>query len=612
MSEDDSDTQKCEYVFEPKDCINVEPIRNDSWSCPYESIDGSNKCEYHSDNSLLSNEDTTEAEIFVRMINEDTKVFGSNFHSICVTDSLLEGIKSDKIEINNASFKNFEIKGAEFDKDFIFSGCEFKKFNDNASVNRRSRTYWGCYFENTFTSNPEVNYGRTSIKKCKFSGTLQIEGEYRDELIIDNSTFNNVVRLTNAIFKDGCDISESIFRGEMHVSSIDVPDEMQIKSVELPLRFIISDSNIQNIKLAPDRGLPSLVDLRAGTEISSGSLTNTEDKSVYYDLSYAKIGDVHIDLDNGDWDNYLFNNTKFGDFKFIDYEDKLIENDFEIHDFGYSEDLFFESRVFPDGIFERSDLLRTSLTDEKQVSPPDMLFVDVFEKDGNSGNENFMSKVKSALRLREKKDVTGSWYPADLFLKDGKKASDRVIASKNYRELTALRNQTGTYTRAKNHAQSNGIGSLVSGFHVLLNRAERKKYASRSRSSNSIMEKFSNRRRSSRNWFLRWLYKYGEGTYYPLFWSAVTIAVAATAYVKLGVIEKEPTTTTLFGTTVTHQSLNVWIESLQYSTLVFTTLGRDSISPQTLLQGTLISIQSAIGAVLIALFVFTLGRQASR
>lgn len=602
----------CEYVFEPEQCINVTPKRDDSWECPRDTINGSNKCEYHADVSELG-DDTTEEEVFIRLIEDDIKIVGARFDKLELTASDINEISANSINIYNAEFNHFEMKSIEISKNMTFFGCEFGTYNEHNTTNRRVRRFIGCYCKKPFTFDPDINFEAIKVKRTTFSDSVQIEGEYRGRLMIEESVFNNVIRINNAELKSGCKILESVFRGEIHISDITVTDEMQIKSVELPLKSIISDSEIEIFKLNPKKGLPSLVDIRDGTELSAGSLLNTETAEIYYDLSYARIGDIHIDLDNGNWENYLFMHTHFTDFKFIDYEDKIRENNYKIHEFGYSEDLFYESRVFPDGIFHRTDKYLSSEDLEFGVYPSPMLFF--ASEPENKGRwflpdfllESIMDKLP--FKIEDGRDDT--WFPADLFIEDYEEV-ESVIPAKDYKTKTALRNQTETYTRAKNHAQSDGIGTLVSGFHVLLNRAERAKYASRSRSTNSIRGKVSNRIRSSQNWFLRWLYNYGEGTYYPLGWSALTIGLAAILYMNRGLIGGESTTTTILGESITHNTPKTWIEALQYSVFVFTSLGSSSITPQTLVGGTLVSLQSMLGAILIALFVFTLGRQASR
>jgi len=554
----------------------------------------------------------SESEIFIKLMKEESKIFGAKFHSIRLNPDNLNNIELDFAHIRNAQIDHFEIKNVNIDFNLTFIGCRFGNYSESGTSINGDRKFRDCFFRDSVSYYPDESIGATQFSHVRFSRGAEFKGNYQGRFEIIDSTNNMAMKLKGINFYDDFVISEGDIRGEIHASNASFHKSFTIEKIDFPLRVVIDSCDISQIRCVPDGGLPSLVDIRNGTEISKGGLNIPEDGSVYYDLGHSTVGDIDLDLINGAWDNYLFKSTKFNDFNLISLEDRIRKNNYEIHNFGYSLDLYTTSRIFPDGMFSRCDVIPDSLiendtSEHPGVFPADMMFVET-----ESGTKNSKSTSKSDFCIENNDGKT--WFPADLFLDGGETADDFLLPNKNYTELTYLGYHVETYTRAKNHAQTDGIDSLVSEFFIKQKEAERAKFRSQSKHASRIQSKFRYSIKIYKNTFLRWLYKYGERPIYPVVWSGILIGACSFLYINTEIIQLETNYDSLglFNRLIKYPSAETFIDSLYYSTVVFTSLGSGTYTPGTRFAEIVVAVESLLGAFLIALFVFTLARQVSR
>jgi hypothetical protein len=106
-----------------------------------------------------------------------------------------------------------------------------------------------------------------------------------------------------------------------------------------------------------------------------------------------------------------------------------------------------------------------------------------------------------------------------------------------------------------------------------------------------------------------WTLLYGESPWRILAWSGATVVAFALLY-PLGLMEDAA------GTTLTWQAIgsdwSLAVQSLYYSMLTFTALGFGDFRPANPAGQIATVVETSIGAVLLALLVFVLGRRAAR
>lgn len=109
----------------------------------------------------------------------------------------------------------------------------------------------------------------------------------------------------------------------------------------------------------------------------------------------------------------------------------------------------------------------------------------------------------------------------------------------------------------------------------------------------------------------RWLTNHGESPLRVLAASAITILLSAILYPLIG-ISRGSNSPLTYLSVPPEQIPAVLGESFYFSTVTFTTLGYGDVQPASPLTQALAGIESLLGALLMALLVFVLGRRATR
>lgn len=155
-----------------------------------------------------------------------------------------------------------------------------------------------------------------------------------------------------------------------------------------------------------------------------------------------------------------------------------------------------------------------------------------------------------------------------------------------------------TYRQFEEIARQNTQPSLQSSMFVLRQDMQRKRYRERK----EYVQAFANR-------LFRLVFKHGESFSRILLTAATTILLFAGAYWQADLILANP------NAPLSDQVyIDNIIDALYFSTLTFTTLGLSDFQPGPTAQlgRALVLLEAVIGAVLIATFVFVLGRRAAR
>lgn len=163
---------------------------------------------------------------------------------------------------------------------------------------------------------------------------------------------------------------------------------------------------------------------------------------------------------------------------------------------------------------------------------------------------------------------------------------------------TLLTQAADTYRQFEQLARQNTHPSLQSSFFVLRQDMQRKRYWER----NKYTQWLANR-------VFRVVFKHGESFSRVLWTAGILIGLFAGVYWQLDLIIANPDAPSSDQRFVTNP-----FDALYFSTLTFTTLGLGDFQPAATseLGRGLVLLQAVLGAILIATFVFVLGRRAAR
>lgn len=156
------------------------------------------------------------------------------------------------------------------------------------------------------------------------------------------------------------------------------------------------------------------------------------------------------------------------------------------------------------------------------------------------------------------------------------------------------------YRRLKVLHEDNSMSDRASSFHVFEKETTRRAYA-----KDGEWGKYSI---STIN---RLLTNHGESLGRVVGASLVTILTAAIIYPFVGGVEDGGSLYTV-NEIVSAGVVDVFIRSLYFSVITFTTIGYANVAPRGIGSRTMVGIESLMGALLIALIVYVLGRRAAR
>jgi len=237
-------------------------------------------------------------------------------------------------------------------------------------------------------------------------------------------------------------------------------------------------------------------------------------------------------------------------------------------------------------LIEQAVLIRTNLFDANltNIEPHGASFSDVKI---NSGTE---------IQSKEIQENEANWWqcgpfrPSPHCIYDPNTSDKPKNQSKNYEHQ--LNKAADTYQTIELLARDNALPSLQSQMYVSRQDVQRKRYWHKREYVEWAFARIS-----------RIVFKYGESLARIIFWAVLTIAAYAAIYTQFDLIVDTD------GGFVDDP-----IDAIYFGTLTFTTLGFGDFqpSPASEIARILVTSQAALGAILIAIFVFVLGRRAAR
>jgi len=234
-------------------------------------------------------------------------------------------------------------------------------------------------------------------------------------------------------------------------------------------------------------------------------------------------------------------------------------------------------------ILEHAVLIRTNLFNSNLTNcrPHGATFTDVQIND----NTEFRSE--------EQRRADKHTWQKGPFLPPNRCGYDPEITDKHGETVTEqLGKAADTYQTFEKLARENALPSVQSDMFVLRQDMQRKRYW-----HNKKPLKWSFAGASSI------VFKYGESLGRIVAWAVTIIVAYAGVYGQFDLIR-----------TADNQFVGEAVDALYFSTLTFTTLGLGDFQPDpnSELARLLVTSQAALGAILIAIFVFVLGRRAAR
>ncbi|KTG24796.1 hypothetical protein AUR66_16555 [Haloferax profundi] len=160
-------------------------------------------------------------------------------------------------------------------------------------------------------------------------------------------------------------------------------------------------------------------------------------------------------------------------------------------------------------------------------------------------------------------------------------------------ENDLLEKAAATYQSFEILARENAKPSLQSEMFVLRQDMQRKRYGVKGEYDKWAFA-----------WISRSMFKYGESLGRIIAWGTLLVCVYAFFYLQFDLVIEGSG----------GEFINRPIDALYFSTLTFTTLGFGDFQPSPVSEVArlLVTSQAALGAILIAIFVFVLGRRAAR
>lgn len=246
---------------------------------------------------------------------------------------------------------------------------------------------------------------------------------------------------------------------------------------------------------------------------------------------------------------------------------------------------------FTDAVLNNTDLsdanARGATFDDANLE--DATFVRTELRDANLRNTRLYQTLFADTRINSNTDFgdTTAYEDPDTDL------------GENYEDTSRWEAAAWVYRRLQDLHEENAMAEKAREYHVRKEEAHRANY----RQKNQYFQ-----------WFVytlnRYLTRHGESLKHVVGWSVVTIIACALAYPFTGGIA---TGSEVFRfTSLATLSLGLFLRSLYFSTVTFTTLGYGDYHPVGEWSKALAGAESLAGALLVALFVFVLGRRVAR
>lgn len=583
MGEDDcDDDDTCEFVFKPQvweEKYGPDAIPNEKFCCKHPPAEGFNRCKYHIKPGNREEIDETDTEIFLDLLSGDyecERIFGARFQDIQVEPNDLRAIDRDWANLRNVAIdSSLKINGGEINFNITFDSCDITGYREYDTTVEARRLFKRCYLRGSFKMRFKSITSQTEFRDSVFNTALQISGNFKDKVLLNECSLHSGMAVWKSKFNEDLSINDGSVTDDLIIDNTEFDECFEVDSTSLPDVTIISGCDIDTIQFNPSSSGEcdySLIDFQGDPTLHSGSLLLGQFEAAYYDLSNATIGDINLSDHGRDLSNYYFEDTRFEDFDFFPYRTHLEREDFYLHTFD----------------FPYSEVEDHQITNYSQLSSQNEI--------GDGTNKcNLKDQEETYARAKNQAEDLGASHFASKFFINQKNAE--------------LRRMKHDLALSEDEVQQARVGCLSdSGF---INR----RLVCLKRLGKNLRRKRQKWAKKVRYQALRGISGYGEKPRYPLKWSRYLILFSTLAYPFLGGTTRTGSlnlgicTSDCVGIV---ELLTIFAESFYFSGTTFVSLSFGEAAPVGIAARMLAMIEGLLGAFLIALFVFTLGRKVNR
>lgn len=412
----------------------------------------------------------------------------------------------------------------------------------------------------------------------------------------------------SAEFREDASFEQTVIEGPASFEEVTVGGMADFDGVTFESGAAFFGSTFADLTCLGTRtGGESVVDMR-DCDIADGAVALPDGGNVAYDFANATLGEVELSdgvgrADTVDlFEHFRFANTSFDGFDFGNYKQELAEANWKLH---------------------------TTIDDADFVNPgrQDLIdalsFEDEMDEAEDEVTEDLLDEVDHVEMMQEQ---TGLDREVIEQITDAEDTSEmptgeelyQMTGHEEFRETTTPADLENTYLKAKNGADQVGDRHVAAQFFVQEMKHRRaKNYEFVRDPDQDLGMRFVSAGKWFGNYLLHQSCGYGERLWRVIYASVVVILGWSVMYATL----TEGTSGDAAGLTTagldslaqlgTPEGVNIIVKNIYFSIVTFTTLGYGDIQPVGTMARLLAGLESFIGALLVALVVFVLGRRVS-
>jgi uncharacterized protein YjbI with pentapeptide repeats len=594
--------ETCEYVLDPDDpdtwggeegdeCYVDEDVLNEDgvWTCPHDAEEEEDLCIFHlppnnkPDNINYGNriEDLVEnADTDIR--KNRTQFIGSYFTDLDISGSVIHNTSDSNINMKHtqffgdADFSDSELHG------FVFSGAKF-----HGDANFKNSCLYGAKVPRISSKFGEKDnrifiqfYDVSFYKGADFTNV-----EFQSETVFDKSQFFEYSRFGGCAFYSSVSFKKNVFEGKSHFAGVYFEKDVHFGS-------------IFNEYAAFHGSIFNQYTEFTGTKFNSGTDFERTTFNEQVDFGLVTFRE-EVSFNEAEFSGH----AQFGETEFksdIDFSEAefisgaiLKELDLSGGDFRYStlNNCNLQSVDFTDANLSNAEINGSNM--ERALLNRTDLF------DSQLNGCAFYGAIFGNSQINEGTDfgnrcVYDPKYDSEFDLS----SINRLETMEQVSEMGRLTKAAGQYRIIEKLARENAFPDMVSHNFIRRQEIHREQHRQGGRWGRWLRATAS-----------KYVLEYGENPWRLIATGLITVVGFGLLYPLVGGLQPTNGSTITLSRTINNPIL--LLQSIYYSTLTFTTLGMGDFLPVGLGR-VLTTIETSLGAIIIALLVFVFGRRAAR
>lgn len=604
----------CEYVLDPDDpetwrgkkddVCYVDDFLNDNhvWRCPHDAVEDEDVCIFHLDvdkkndkkavDELLSHISESVEQNGQENINKKTQFIGAKFGEFDITANPMPSGSVAEINLQHATFTDrVDFAGCELNHRLHLEGAQFLRA-DSIDSTRNEDTGSASFFV------PAVSFTDTNFRKeIRMEGITVEPGitfrdaEFQGQISLEDAEFNARVSFENAHFRKSVSFDRTTFDENVSFGRVNSDAGISFMSCQFCGRATFTNASLRNA-LFSSMGYREINE--ALLEHNLGDDTSAEfSKAPYFagaDLANAEFFDCSLVFAN-------FSSTDLT-------EATLVATDLRRAN--------LESALLNRATLFEADLrgarLSGTLLGDIRINDSTRLL-------GNPSRDGQEHAGLSSVVINSQYCVYDPRYEDDQFVTDHREyveveAKTGDIVETKINDLTDNDKAKSVYRQLTEVARDAAQPRLQSACFVRRQDLQKYGYKQDAKEADSWQERLIAGTRYSRAKVARGTLMYGESPW-RVIGGSIGFIILVSLFYPLGEWLRPAGGEAITYGRIFGGEWSLLLESLYFSTLTFTTLGMGDYEPMGFGQ-VLATLNTALGAVLIALLVFVLGRRAAR